>query len=49
MAEKKEPFNAFKAMMALEAAVEKRETPDLDALFAKMETPDEAKKRLEKE
>lgn len=48
MADKKEPFNAFKAMMALEQAVEKRETPDLDALFAKMETPDEAKKRLEK-
>lgn len=45
----KEKFDPTKAQAFLEAAVEKREAPNLKALFAKMETPDEAKKRLEKE
>lgn len=44
MADKKK-FDPIKAQQFIEAAVEKRETPDLEKLFAEMETPDEAKKR----
>ena len=42
----KKEFNPFLAQQFIEEAVAKRETPDLKALFSKMETPDEAKKRL---
>ena len=47
MAEKAQ-FDVARAWRFLEDAVAKRETPDLAALFAKMETPDEAKARREK-
>lgn len=40
-------FDPNKAQQAIEAAVAEGKTPDLAALFAEMETPDEAKARLE--
>ena len=50
MAKKK--FSPFEAMMAIERAVtdgKKPIGPVLEKLRAEMETPDEAKKRIEKE
>ena len=42
-------FNEAKAWQFVEAAIDAGETPDLAALFAEMETPAEAKARLEVE
>lgn len=45
----KAKFDPNKARQIVEAAVAEGKTPDLAALFAEMETPDEAKARLEQE
>ena len=48
---KKQPFNPVAAMMAIENALQdrKRIGPVLEQLQAEMETPDEAKERIEAE